>query len=163
MAWGVGGFVLMLLLGIARLGVVALDSLAWTWHAGHWTAFVINVLFMAWCEGYRGFQCSYSPRFAARAHHLLHHATLAQAWLAPLVCMGFIDAPRRRVIGAWLLTVAIVAVVLIYRALPQPWRGILDAGVVVGLLWGAAATLYWVRRYFSVTPDVDAEMSPALH
>lgn len=158
MVWGVGGFTLLLLVAIVRLSVFALDSLALPWHAGHWAALVINLLFMAWCEGYRGFQCSYSPRLAARAHHLLRHATPAQTWFAPLVCMGFMSAPRRRMLGAWLLTLAIIVIVLIYRALPQPWRGILDAGVVVGLLWGVAATLYWVARYFSVPPDVDAEM-----
>jgi hypothetical protein len=34
---------------------------------------------------------------------------------------------------------AIVGLVLLVGMLPQPWRGIVDAGVVVGLGWGIVA------------------------
>ncbi|MGR8918719.1 MAG: hypothetical protein ACU85V_03795, partial [Gammaproteobacteria bacterium] len=113
----------------------------WDWR--HHAALWLNLVFMAYSEGYRGFQRSYSPRVAARACHLLWQATPAKALVAPLMLMGFCYAPRRRIVGAWLLTLAIIGVVLVYRSLPQPWRGILDAGVVLGLAWGLAATLAW--------------------
>ena len=156
--WGVGGFLALLVVALWRLVPLALESTQHPWTLAHWALFAVNLAVMAWFEGYRGFQCSYSPRLAARAHHLFRAATPRQASLAPLICMGFLDAPRRRVIGAWALTGGIVAVLLVYRLLPQPWRGILDAGVVVGLLWGTLATLHFVRRALADGPAVDPEM-----
>ena len=125
----------------------------------HYIAFAANVIVMAWFEGYRAFQRRYAPRFAARVQALYRSATPLQALLAPAVCMGFLQGSRRRVITAWLLTCGIVAIVLVYRALPQPWRGILDAGVVVGLVWGLAATLHAVVRALRHGPSVDPELS----
>ncbi|MEM1411954.1 MAG: hypothetical protein AAGH19_06290 [Pseudomonadota bacterium] len=156
-AWGVGGFVLLMGFALWRLVPLARESFdyAWGWH--HAAVFAINLAFMAWTEGYRGFQQAFSPRFGARCHHLLHHATWGQALLAPLVTMNFICAPRRRVIVAWALTIGIIAVVLLYRQLPQPWRGILDAGVVLGLAWGLISTLVHVVLALRRGPGVDPE------
>ena len=38
----------------------------------------------------------------------------------------------------------IIGFVLIARQLPQPWRGIVDAGVVVGLGLGIISILYFM-------------------
>lgn len=157
--WGAGGFLLLLAWAVARLWPLALDSLDLPWTAVHWAVFAVNGVVMAWFEGYRGFQLSYSPRFAARCAHLYRSANLKQALLAPLVCMGLIEAPRRRLVSAWALTLGIVVVVLLYRQLPQPWRGILDAGVVLGLAWGIAATAWSLFRALSQGPAVDPEMA----
>lgn len=159
--WGVGGFTLLLGVALWRLTDLALASTAYPWGPAHWSLFAANLLFMGWIEGYRGFQCRYSPRFAARAHWLSRHAAPWQAVLAPLLCMGFVHATRRRLLSAWLLTVAIVGVVLLYRTLPQPWRGILDAGVVVGLAWGLIATLFAVRQALREGPQADPEIPQA--
>ena len=158
LVWGVGGFIALLLVAVFRLLPLAAETTMYEWTWAHYVLFAGNLAFMAWCEGYRGFQRSYSPRLAARAYHLYHHATRRQAVLAPLVCMSLLDAPRRRIIAAWLLTVGIVAIVVVYRTFPQPWRGILDAGVVVGLVWGVAATVLYVCRAFRNGPVVNAEM-----
>jgi hypothetical protein len=157
LVWGVSGFTALMLFAVVRLSALALEAFDYAWGLPHWVLFVLNLVVMAWVEGYRGFQCSYSPRLAARAHHLYHHATPIQAVFAPLVCMGFIYATRRRLLTAWLLTAGIIAIVLVYRALAQPWRGILDAGVVAGLAWGTTATLYWVWRTFRDGPSADPE------
>lgn len=156
--WGGGGFLALLLYAVLRLTPIFLDSVTYQWDAIHWLGLIVNLVFMAWSEGYRGFQSSYSPRFAARLHYLFHHASLRQALLAPAVGMAFIDAPRKRIIGAWLLTFAVVVVVMVYRTLPQPWRGILDAGVVLGLAWGMMATVYFVVLALNSGPLVDPEM-----
>lgn len=153
LAWGTAGFALLLITALARLAGVAIESLEYDWAWFHYAVFAANLTVMAWFEGYRGFQRSYSPRFAARARHLLHHATPAQALLAPLACMGFLWATRRRLIVVWTLTVGIILIVAIYRALPQPWRGILDAGVFVGLGWGLLATLFAVWAGVEVDPE----------
>jgi len=41
----------------------------------------------------------------------------------------------------WIGTGLIVLAVLIFNQLSQPWRGILDAGVLVGLVWGTTSLL----------------------
>lgn len=158
LAWGVGGFVLLLGFALWRLTPLALESFDHAWGWPHVTVFILNLAAMAWFEGYRGFQKAYSPRFAARCRQWAETASWPQALIAPLVCMGFLCAPRRRVLATWLLTAGIVGVVLIYRQLPQPWRGILDAGVVLGLAWGLAATLVHVVLALRDGPQVDAEL-----
>lgn len=140
-AWGVGGLVLLLGSALWRLTPIALEPLitgvSWPVLAlyGGW------VLFNGYTEGVRGFQRSFSPRFAARARHLLRHPRPLHVVLAPLYCMGFFHARRRSLILAWGLLVGISGLVLLVRALDQPWRGVVDGGVVVGLGWGLVATL----------------------
>jgi len=157
-AWGLAGFVALLLFALWRLVPLAFEAFQYPWGWAETGVFVANLAAMAWYEGYKGFQNAYSPRFAARCHHLLHHAGWRRTLLAPLVAMGFLAAPRRRVIAAWALTVGIVAVVLLYRLLPQPWRGILDAGVVVGLAWGLVATVLQTWRTLRDGPAVNPEI-----
>ena len=69
-------------------------------------------------------------------------------------CMNYFGAEKRRMIVAWVATSLIVILIIIFHHLPQPWRGILDAGVVVGLSWGLLATLY-----FALVPARVTEMS----
>ena len=131
------------LLGSAvfRLSPWALEALRMDlgWH--HWAMMLVFVLFMAHSEGYMGFQRSFSPLVVARARYLWEHPTPARVLAAPLFCMGYFHARRRRLVTSYLLTVGIIGLVLLMRFLPQPWRGIVDAGVVVGLAWGLAALL----------------------
>lgn len=157
--WGVVGFSLLLAVALLRLTAVALDSFESPWNALHYAVFVLNLVFMGYTEGYKGFQNQYSPRFAARILYLYRHATVVQALFAPLVAMGFFNATRRRLLTAWILTAGVVVLVLIYRSLPQPWRGILDAGVVLGLGWGLLATLWAVLQAFRVGTSIDPEFS----
>jgi cytochrome bd-type quinol oxidase subunit 1 len=138
--WGLGGPLLLLVLAIGRLLPRAIEAHAFEFSWIHWLAFIAILLFMAYSEGYKGFQVSYSPRVAARARYLLSHSTPTRAVLAPLFCMGFFHAPRRRRITAALLVAMIVAFIVILQRVPQPWRGIVDAGVVLGLAWGVVAT-----------------------
>lgn len=95
---------------------------------------------MAYSEGYRGFQCSFSPRVAERAVLLRAEPTPVRVLLAPLYCAGFFASTRRVQITAFAVTVGVIALVQLVHYLNQPWRGILDAGVVVGLGWGTIAT-----------------------
>jgi len=58
-------------------------------------------------------------------------------------------------IVAWSVTSIIALVVIAVRHVPQPWRGIIDAGVVVGLLWGAVAVaVFFVRAAQGHVPAV---------
>jgi hypothetical protein len=148
-AWGILGVSALLGWAIARLGLVAGRALSAPLTAGQWAALVAVVLAMAFFEGYRGFQQSFSPRCAARARHLALNPTPVRAVLAPLFCMGFIGASRARRVAMVVLTAAITIMVALVSRLSQPWRGIVDAGVVVGLTWGVVTLWIYTARAFS--------------
>lgn len=138
--WGVAGVLALLVYAVARLTPIALETFdhPLAWH--HWLGLAANLVFMAYSEGYRGFQRSFSPRVAERAALLRAEPTALRVLLAPAWCIGYFDSPRRIQVTAVVLTLAIVVLVLIVHRIDQPWRGIIDAGVVLGLLWGILAT-----------------------
>ena len=144
--WGVGGFSVLIAMGLVRLSGQFLHATELPWSSMQVAMALLFVVFMAWTEGYRGFQLSYAPKFAHRAETLRSQATVLQAILAPLYCMGLAWAPARTLIANWALLILILMLVLAFGVVPQPWRGILDGGVVVGLTWGLFATWYSVWR-----------------
>ena len=139
--WAVAGVAGILGWAIVRLSDIALraleEPLAWY----HWVVVGAFIPFMAWSEGLRGFQRRFSPRVAERAMLIRAAPTAARVIFAPLFAAGFFGGSRREQLGACLGTVAIIALVILVHRLDQPWRGILDAGVVTGLAWGVVATL----------------------
>jgi hypothetical protein len=156
--WGFLGICLLFGSAIYRLGAMALElsPADFSWY--HWGALAISLGFMGFAEGYRGFQQNFSPRVAARIRYLSHNVTPVRVLLAPLFCMGFFHAQRRRQIITFCLTGGIVVLVLLVRLLEQPWRGIVDAGVVLGLTWGivslAAFTVQaFVDKRFDYSPE----------
>jgi len=163
-SWGVLGFALLLGNALLRLSPMAWVALTeYTLSALQWVLLIAWCLFMLISEGYKGFQKAFSPRFAARARWLRDHPRFWPALLAPLFCMGFFGATRKRKIVIWCLTLAIVVMVILIRLLPQPWRGIIDAGVVLGLSWGLFASLIFsFQALFSERVSADPEISEAL-
>ena len=163
--WGVGGVLAILCVAMARLMPVAVEALDGT--AGpvgvlHWLAALLSLAFFGYTEGYRAFQMQFSPRVVARGASLLRSPRPVRVVLAPLFCMGFFGATRKRLIVSWSLAVGIFGLIQLVRALPQPWRGIIDLGVAIALAWGAAAILaFSVRAALGETlpidPDVPAE------
>lgn len=139
--------------------MIALDSLNYALNWYHWAALLLSIIFMAYSEGYKGFQLKFSPRFAARCRHLRDEPTLLHALLAPLFCMGFFHTTRTRKIATYVLTLMILGFIQIAHMLPQPWRGILDMGVVTGLTWGLISLFYYLQRAFSTSQfDHSAEL-----
>ena len=110
----------------------------------HWLALAFSVIYMAYAEGYKGFHLGFAPRVVVRARYLADNPRALHVLLAPLFCMGYIYATRKRQIVSFALTVMIICFVLIARSIPQPWRGILDAGVVVGLSLGVLSIAYFL-------------------
>jgi hypothetical protein len=139
--WGLAGTALLLLEGVVRLAgqvrALAFEQLTLIQSL----ALVSWCLVMAVAEGYRGFQLHFVPRVVARSWYLGGAPRPWHVALAPLFCMGLLHASKRRLVGAWGLLAGIIALVLWVRTLSQPWRGIVDAGVVVGLSWGLVALL----------------------
>lgn len=157
--WGVSGVALLLGSAIYRLAPLAWEALnsRLCWH--HMIFLLLALTFMAYFEGYRAFQQGFSPRVAARARYLWTHSNLVHAAFAPLFCMGYFHAPRRRRITSISVTAGIIILVVLVRLLPQPWRGIIDAGVVVGLAWGLITLgVFSVQAFtcdrFDYSPDL---------
>ncbi|MCP4489085.1 MAG: hypothetical protein GY820_17495 [Gammaproteobacteria bacterium] len=157
--WGVAGVCLLLSFAVYRLAYVAIDAFSFPlqWH--HWLVFFGNIIFMAHSEGYKGFQKGFSPRVAARARYLKYNPRPLHLLAAPLFCMGYFFTTRRRLIIAYTLTLGIVILVIVFHQLSQPWRGILDAGVVVGLSWGIASLIWYsIQALGSVEFEASAEI-----
>ena len=157
--WGITGVSLLLGGAIYRLTPVAFDALSLNLLWYHWATLIFVVIFMAHSEGYKGFQKGFSPRVAARAKYLIAQPNLLRTLLAPFFCMGYFHATKKRKIISITLTIAIILLILGVRLLPQPWRGIIDAGVVVGLIWGLLSmfvfiVLAWTSDHFNHSPDI---------
>lgn len=138
-AWGLAGVVAIIGRAVGRLVPHALEGLAAPLAPWHWAALVGWVAFMAYFEGYKGFQRAFSPRVVLRAMHLARNPRPLHALLAPLYVMGLIHASRRRLVTSWLLVAMMVGLVLGVRHVAQPVRGLIDVGVILGLVWGVAA------------------------
>ncbi|NNL56473.1 MAG: hypothetical protein HKO71_01855 [Pseudomonadales bacterium] len=158
-AWGIGGFFLLMANAITHLAGISLDATRYTLTPLQWLALLGGVVFMAYSEGYKGFQQNFSPRFAARARYLSSSGSLLEKLLAPLFCMSFFNASKKRLVVAYSLLLMIVSFIILLRLVPQPWRGVIDAGVVVGLVWGLVSTAWCCYLAFSANDySVDPEL-----
>ena len=108
---------------------------------GHWFFLIIWTLFMVVAEGYRGFQKKFSPRTAARVRYLRDNPDLLRTILAPFFCMGYFHATKKCRTIAICLTLGIILLVILVSFSPQPWRGLIDFGVVLGLTYGVISFL----------------------
>ena len=142
--WGSLGVLSLLIFSVVRLSNIALEFFLYPVHIWHWLALVVWVVFMAYSEGYKGFQQTFSPRVAARLIWLRQNPKAWLVALAPLYAMGFIYASKKRIIISYTILIMVMVFVAIAVNLPQPWRPIVDAGVVVGLLWGATVTGWYI-------------------
>lgn len=143
--WAVLGVVLFLLQAVGRLVGYTLEALP-TLTALQWGIVGVWVPFMIWSEGHRGFYKRFSPVAVKRALWLARNPAPVRVIFAPFFAMGFFSATRRRLITSWGLTAAIAVIVVVVKQVPQPWRGIVDSGVVVGLLYGTATVVIWAVR-----------------
>lgn len=144
--WGVGGVLVLLAQAIWRLGGLALEALAMPLSAAQVAICVLWVVFNAYGEGYRAFQQRFSPRVVVRAHQLARNPQPLAVLLAPMYCMALLEAPRRTRVVAWLTVAMIMFFIVVLRQVSQPWRGIVDLGVTVALLWGTAAIVFFYVR-----------------
>ena len=140
--WGIGGYLLLLSQAVYRLAQRAWEPIAGDQLAGwHWPVMLAFVGFMAYSEGYKGFFLQVGPRVAARGVHLASDPSWVRRLLAPLFCMSLFGATKKRLIISWCLYTGIIILVLAVRQLRQPYRGMVDAGVVVGLAMGIVAVI----------------------
>lgn len=160
--WGILGLTLIFGRGLICLYpyVEELPESTLVWF--HWIALAASLLFMGYAEGYKGFQLKFSPRAAARARYLRDNPTPLRVTFAPLFCMGFFHATRKRKIVAYGLTTMIVLLIVLVGELSQPWRGIVDAGVLLGLGWGMVSVwIFAFKALFGKSFDVSPETPDA--
>ncbi|MCG8420298.1 MAG: hypothetical protein MJE77_20390 [Proteobacteria bacterium] len=163
--WGVFGFSFILVRAVWGLFPLAVEPIQTGSLSGlHIAAYVLWVAFMAYSEGYRGFQKHMSPRVAARAMYAARNPRPLLVILAPLFCMGLFHATRRRLAISWIILIGVIILIIAVRELTQPWRGIVDGGVVIGLGWGLLATLYYSALALTGRlSDVAAEVPEEAH
>ena len=160
--WGITGLSLIFSSALYRLYPYAQELCGTSLEWFHWVSLAASLLFMGYAEGYKGFHLKFSPRAAARALYLKNNPTFARVLFAPFFCMGFFHATRKRKIVAYSLTAMIILLIVLMRQLAQPWRGIVDAGVLLGLGWGLVSIwIFTLQAFFGKGFDISPETPEA--
>ncbi len=160
-AFGVLQVSLFLGSAVYRLTPLAIEP--WTQHM---LSSPQQLLFVAWMglmlysEGYRGFHLRFCPRVVARAAQLGRDPRPLDLLLALPFCMTLIRAERRKLVARWSFIIALYTLIVFVRMLPQPWRGIVDGGVVVGLAAGIVS-LWWIFAQYASGKIDAATLDPA--
>ncbi len=145
--WAVVGVGLMFLEAVVRMGLRTMRLLREGLDGPAWLALVLVVALFCYVEGYRALQKRFVPHVVARAIAFGSSASGCFPVLAaPLRAIALFGASRREVARAWLGVGLIVCAIFLVRALPAPWRVIVDAGVTSALAWGLVALGLELRR-----------------
>jgi hypothetical protein len=158
--WALIGITMLLGAAILRLTPHALEAVRFDLTFTQWSALIVWCLFMLFTEGYHGFQRAFAPRIAARAWHLYNSARPIDLILAPFYCIGYYCASPKRMVINWVVAVVIIGFVLFVRSTDQPWRGIIDFGVVLGLSYGLTCVyvfflITFKKRSYQIDPDIN--------
>ena len=146
--WGVAWVSLLLGQAIWRLTPLALEPwLENQMTSGQQWLYIGWLIANAYLEGYRGFQLRFSPRVVSRAVYLGHNPKPLWVILALPFCMSLFHSTRRQLTVSWVFIGALVLLITWVRSLPQPWRGMIDGGVVLGLAWGLGVIWVLCLRY----------------
>lgn len=140
-AWGVAGVLALLSKAALSLGRRGLDTLQGGLEPFELVALVVLTTVFVYGEGVRALQGKWVPHVLGRLRGLGRGSATLHRVLAPLYGMGLIGAPRRMLVRAWIGVLAIIAAVLVVRAFPEPWRGIVDFAVAAALVWGCGAVV----------------------
>ena len=135
--WGVLPLGLMLLECIVRLGHRALLAVASGLEIREVFGLALSLAVFGYGEGYLALHKRFVPRVVARAFAPAGGVSLG---VAPLYVMGLVGDDRRQVFRGWLGVAGIVCAILVVRALPSPFREIVDAGVASALGLGLVST-----------------------
>ena len=146
--WALLGVALLFAVAIARLGARGLATVQAGLEPVAWLALLALTVTFVYTEGIRALQRRWGPHMLRRTTLLRTEPRLWIHLLAPLYALSLIAAPRRQLARAWAGLLAITAAVLVVRALPEPWRGIIDLAVALALTWGSVAIALAACRTF---------------
>lgn len=160
--WGILGVTVILGRGLVCIYPFSRELCGMPLTAVQWAALGVSLLFLGYAEGYKGFHLKFSPRVAARALYIRRNPTVLRVIFAPLFCMGYFHATKKRKIVSYSLTVGIILLIIGVGHMSQPWRGIVDAGVLLGLGWGLLSVWYYsVTTFLGKGPAVSPETPDA--
>jgi len=160
-AWGVFGVAAYLAYGVQKVGPIIRIGISSISSSSQWVALVLTLIFFAYVEGFRGFQKSFAPRVVSRAWAVSQRGgPLWHKIAAPIFSIGYFHGRRGRVLSSWLLTLGVAGVVAGVKRLGPVSRGIVDAGVALGLTWGIASVILIYLR--SLLKGSAPEYDPAL-
>jgi hypothetical protein len=138
--WGLFGVATTFVEAIYRLGARALEAMGEGLSPVQWATLALITATLVYFEGYRALQRRFAPRVVQRALAVGAEPVRWQL-LAPLYVLSLVGAPRKELARGWLAVGLIVAAVFAVRAMPEPWRGIVDGAVACALCWGLLALL----------------------
>lgn len=157
--WGVVGVILLLGFAVFRLEPFAIELFEQKLNLWQVALLVVWCLVMGYSEGYKAFGKQFAPRVVARAQHLANKATWQRIVLAPIFCIGYFGATKKRIITSIVLVTGIVILIVAVHFAPQPWRGMIDVGVILGLVIGIFyLMLYGYRATQQANYIVDPEV-----
>ena len=146
--WAAIGIVALFIEAAWRLAVRGIITVRAGLEPIEWAILIVLTIAFVWGEGVRALQRRWIPGVYRRIDALRDETSMTYRLFAPLYAMSLIGAPRNRLARAWLGVILIIAAVLVVRALPEPWRGIIDVGVAAALTWGLIVLLYHSRLLF---------------
>ena len=140
--WGVFQVLAILANAIKRVLPIALQPFKQNdLNIYQWSAYVLWSIYMGYTEGYQAFQQKFSPLVVKRAYGLSENKSILNMLLAGPYSMGLFGATKKRMIVSWSISVGVFGLISIVKKLPYPYRNIIDAGVVVGLTYGASSII----------------------
>lgn len=156
--WGIVGVSLILGRGLSCIYPFSRELCGIHLSSLQWVGLAASLALLGYAEGYKAFHLGFSPRVAARALYLRSNPTLLRVVLAPLFCMGFFHATRKRKTVTYSVTTGVILLIIGVSRMEQPWRGIIDVGVLLGLGWGLVSVWYHSISVFfgngpSIAPD----------
>ena len=149
--WTLLGVAALFALSIFRLGSRGVATIQAGLGWGEWSGLVLLTVAFVYGEGFRALDRRWVPRLLERALLLRDDPRPSVRLLAPLYGLSLVGVRRGDLIRGWLSVAAILGAVLTVRALPDPWRGIVDFAVAAALTWGWVAILRRVPEAGSVT------------
>lgn len=161
--WGVVQVVSILGNAIKRLVPVVLQPFQQNnLTPAHWGMYAVFCAIMAYSEGYKAFHLKFSPQVVSRSFDLVNNPSILNYLLAGPYSMGMFNAPRKRMIVSWGITIGVFALVKVVKFLPYPYRSIVDAGAVVGLGLGTLSIVYLtIKALFGGKVEVPEEKKAA--
>lgn len=139
-SWALLGVAALFAWAIYRLGGRGLEAIRGGLDPVEWSALVLLTVGFVYGEGIRALDRRWIPGLVRRARRLRSESRVLQI-LGPLYGLSLVGTDRRALVRGWLGTFGIVVAVLVIRAFPTPWRGIVDFAVAGALAWGLIAIL----------------------
>jgi uncharacterized membrane protein YjdF len=139
--YSIGGVIFIFSSAIFRLFPHVKEGFSYSLSNFQWIVLILYLMIMIVGKGYFALHRSFVPRVISRAELLTKKANLLDRLLAPLFCMGFIKAPLKRMIISYTMLFFIILFIISASRIAQPWRGIIDLGVIVGLSLGIVSLI----------------------